>query len=75
MGTLLPNKQKEAYIVLRMSNGVGVFIGFGAALFLYSYNQLLIALGLIVFTFIGFFVLAITSWTKRKLVSLVRLLR
>ena len=62
MGILLPNKQKEAYTVLRMSNGAGVFIGFGAALFLYTEIQLMIALGLIVFTFIGFFMLAITTW-------------
>ena len=72
MGILLPNKQKEAYTVLRMSNGVGVFIGFGAALFLYTEIQLGIALGLIVFTFIGFFMLAITTWTKRNLFPQVR---
>ena len=66
MGTLLPNKQKEAYIVLRMSNGVGIVIGFGAALFSYSYIQLLIALGLIVFTFIVFFCVGNYVMDKKK---------
>ena len=67
MGILLPHKQEEAYSVLRMSNGMGFFIGFGSALFFNTHIQLWVALGLIVFTFIGFSILTITTQTKRQL--------
>ena len=66
VGILLPHKQEEAYSVLRMSSGVGYAIGYGLALFFNTQIQLWVALGLIIFTIIGFSILTITQ-TKRQL--------